>query len=76
MDASERASRRARQEMGSEELSMLRRSPEMREKPHGEFGDTLRAGECNTAELESVARRNVERAVERALRSNNATTEA
>lgn len=58
------------------ELDLLRANPEMRVKPYGEFGDYYRAGECNTAELEAVARRNTEKALERALRSYNATTEA
>ncbi len=62
--------------MEIDELAMLRASPNMRVKPHGEFGDTYRVAECDLSELEYVARRNVERAVERALRNANATTEA
>ena len=76
MDASEQASRRAYQEMVAGELEMLRKMPTMRVKPYGEFGDTYTAGECSSAELDSVARRNVEIAIERTLRNKNATTEA
>ena len=59
-----------------EELEFLRERPTMRVKPYGENGETFKVSECDSAELESVARRNVERAVERAIRSNNATTQA
>lgn len=76
MPVSEAEARRVYREMVAEELEDLRSQPEMRVKPYGEFGDYYRAGECSSAELEAVARRNVERAVERTLRNKNATTEA
>ncbi len=76
MHEREKLARRARQEMEQGELEILRSNPSMRVKPYGEFGDYMRVSECSSAELDSVARRNTERAVERALRSNNATTEA
>ena len=65
-----------RKKMEREELAFLRSNPEMRVRPYGEFGPCRRVYECDQGELEYVARRNVERAVERALRTHDATTEA
>jgi hypothetical protein len=62
--------------MFADELAMLRANPSMRVKPHGEFGDYYLVSECDSSELDAVANRNVERALERALRNKNATTEA
>ncbi len=76
MGVSEAEARRVYNEMLDEELEELRQFPDMRVKPYGAFGDYFRAGECSRAELEAVARRNVELAVERTLRNKNATTEA
>ncbi len=72
----EKLARRARQQQERDEIDFLRSNPLMRVKPYGEFGDTYTVSECDSSELESVARRNTEKAIERALRNRNATTEA
>jgi hypothetical protein len=73
---SEARARSAYQEMVRDEIAFLRSQPEMRVRPFGEFGREKRVVDCDSGQVEYVARRNVERAVERALRNKNAATEA
>lgn len=76
MQVSEAEARRIYQEMIRDELEMLRAQPEMRVQPYGAGGPTIRVRYCSRSELESVARRESERAVERLLRNKESTTEA
>ena len=76
MAVSEAEARRVRKEMERDALELLRSNPDMLVRPNGAFGDQRRVADCDLSQLEYVARRNVERAVERMLRNKNATTEA
>lgn len=70
----ESEARRVFREMVSEELEELRKTPDMRVRPFGEFGREKLVRYCDDGQLEYVARRNVERAVERTLRNKESTT--
>lgn len=62
--------------MERDERAQLEMSPDQFVRPYGAFGDSMRVRDCSSAELDSVARRNTERAVERSLRNIGAVTQA
>lgn len=76
MHVSDSEARRVFCEMLSDEIEMLRSHPDMLVRPFGEAGPQKRVCFCDSGQIEYVARRNVERAVERTLRNKRSTTEA
>lgn len=75
MPVSDAEARRVYKEMVAEELEFLRNNPDFMVRPHP-FGREKRSGDCDSSQLESIARRLTEQAVERTLRNKDSTTVA